>query len=51
MVVWHIEVPLAASGMVDVASGPADGLFGAQGIARSLYVKDPDGNVIELRGY
>jgi catechol 2,3-dioxygenase-like lactoylglutathione lyase family enzyme len=42
---------LAASGLVEVASGPTDGLFGAQGLARSLYVRDPDGNVVELRSY
>ena len=29
----------------------ADGLFGAQGFASSLYVKDPDGNTVELRSY
>ena len=29
----------------------ADGLFGAQGFASSLYVHDPDGNTIELRSY
>jgi catechol 2,3-dioxygenase-like lactoylglutathione lyase family enzyme len=29
----------------------ADGLFGAQGFAASVYVKDPDGNTIELRSY
>jgi len=29
----------------------ADGLFGAQGYASSVYIKDPDGNTIELRCY
>jgi catechol 2,3-dioxygenase-like lactoylglutathione lyase family enzyme len=29
----------------------ADGLFGAQGYASSVYVNDPDGNTIELRCY
>jgi catechol 2,3-dioxygenase-like lactoylglutathione lyase family enzyme len=42
---------LAASGTVDVVSGPTDGLFGAQGYATSLYVRDPDGNTVELRSY
>ena len=29
----------------------AEGLFGAQGFATSLYVQDPDGNTVELRCY
>src|SRR6185437_15421458 len=29
----------------------ADGLFGAQGDASSVYVQDPDGNTVELRFY
>jgi len=30
--------------------GPAD-LFGAKGVGRGLYIKDPDGNRVELRTY
>jgi catechol 2,3-dioxygenase-like lactoylglutathione lyase family enzyme len=41
---------LAASGRFDVVGGPAD-LWGAQGTGRGLYVRDPDGNVVELRTY
>jgi catechol 2,3-dioxygenase-like lactoylglutathione lyase family enzyme len=43
---------IAASGDFEVVgAGPVDGLFGAQGFARSLYVRDPDGTVVELRAY
>ena len=41
---------LAASGSVEVDSGPAD-LFGARGTGRGLYVRDPDANLVELRTY
>ena len=41
---------LAASGRFDVAGGPSD-LWGARGRGRGLYVRDPDGNVVELRTY
>jgi catechol 2,3-dioxygenase-like lactoylglutathione lyase family enzyme len=41
---------LADSGRFEVVDGP-DQRFGAQGDGTSLYVRDPDGNVVELRHY
>jgi catechol 2,3-dioxygenase-like lactoylglutathione lyase family enzyme len=41
---------VAASGDFDVVGGPAR-LFGARGEGVGLYVRDPDGNVVELRHY
>jgi hypothetical protein len=41
---------IAASGRFDVVSGP-DRRWGARGDGCSLYVLDPDGNVVELRHY
>ena len=41
---------LAASGHFDVVGGPSR-LFGARGTGTGLYVRDPEGNVVELRTY
>lgn len=41
---------IAGSGRFEVVDGP-DQRWGAQGVATSVYVKDPDGNVVELRRY
>jgi catechol 2,3-dioxygenase-like lactoylglutathione lyase family enzyme len=41
---------LAASGRFDVVDGPGT-RWGARGDATSVYVRDPDGNVVELRRY
>lgn len=41
---------LAASGTLDIETGPAD-LFGAQGMGRGIYLRDPDRNLLELRTY
>ncbi len=41
---------VAESGEFDVL-GPPAALFGAQGTGTGLYVRDPDGNVVELRTY
>ena len=50
LVVGDDVEPAAGRELVDVVDGP-DERWGAQGVARSLYVKDPDGNVVELRRY
>ena len=41
---------LKASGRLDVASGPSR-VWGAQGDGLGLSVRDPDGNLVELRHY
>jgi catechol 2,3-dioxygenase-like lactoylglutathione lyase family enzyme len=41
---------LRDSGTFDVVDGPAQ-RWGARGDGWSLYVRDPDGNVVELRHY
>ena len=41
---------IKASGRFDVVDGP-DRRFGARGDGTSLYVRDPDGNLVELRHY
>ena len=41
---------LKASGRFEVVDGPAR-RFGARGEGTSLYVRDPDGNTVELRHY
>ena len=41
---------VAASGDFEVVDGPGR-RFGARGDATSLYVRDPDGTVVELRHY
>jgi catechol 2,3-dioxygenase-like lactoylglutathione lyase family enzyme len=41
---------VAASGRFEVLDGP-DIRYGAQGNGTSLYVRDPDGNTVELRHY
>ncbi|MFK8906175.1 VOC family protein [Streptomyces sp. YS-3] len=38
------------SGTLDVLEGPVP-RFGARGSANSVYVKDPEGNTVELRWY
>jgi catechol 2,3-dioxygenase-like lactoylglutathione lyase family enzyme len=41
---------LASSGALDVVEGPVT-RYGARGDGRSLYVRDPDGAMVELRCY
>ena len=41
---------LAASGGLDIIDGPGE-RSGARGQGTSVYLKDPDGNVVELKNY
>jgi len=41
---------LAASGELDVVEGPV-ARFGARGMGTSIYVRDPDANLVEIRHY
>ncbi|MEN3273709.1 MAG: hypothetical protein V7636_2470 [Actinomycetota bacterium] len=50
LVVEDDVAELAKSGRFNVVDGP-DRRWGAQGDATSIYVTDPDGNVVELRAY
>jgi len=51
LVVDDVDVDeLAASARFTVLDGPVD-RWGARGTGRSIYINDPDGNVIELRTY
>jgi catechol 2,3-dioxygenase-like lactoylglutathione lyase family enzyme len=42
-----LRAHLAASG---VAAGDVGERYGAEGMGPSLYIRDPDGNVVELKG-
>ncbi len=51
LVVTDVDLDeLAASGRFTVLDGPGD-RWGARGTGRSIYLHDPDGNVVELRTY
>lgn len=41
---------VAADPRFDLLTGPVQ-RFGARGDGRSVYVRDPDGNIVELRSY
>lgn len=41
---------MVAAGTVPVEKGPSK-VFGARGMGLSIYTRDPDGNLVELRRY
>jgi catechol 2,3-dioxygenase-like lactoylglutathione lyase family enzyme len=41
---------MLAAGHIAVESGPTK-VFGARGTGESVYIRDPDGNLVELRRY
>ena len=52
----HVCLVIQPNDLDGIAAGFAgarhgDHLFGAQGFASSVYIPDPDGNIVELRSY
>ncbi len=41
---------MVAAGTIPVERGPTK-VFGARGVGQSIYTRDPDGNLVELRRY
>ena len=41
---------MLAAGLIPVENGPSK-VFGARGMGTSIYTRDPDGNLVELRRY
>lgn len=41
---------MLSAGLIPVERGPSK-VFGARGMGESVYVRDPDGNLVELRRY
>lgn len=41
---------MLGAGLIPVERGPAN-VFGARGLGVSIYTRDPDGNLVELRHY
>lgn len=46
----HVVQEALAEAGIAVENGPVE-VFGARGNGTSVYVRDPDGNVVELRSY
>ncbi|WP_328328718.1 MULTISPECIES: VOC family protein [unclassified Streptomyces] len=47
---WQQAIEAGELSQFTVEGGPGEG-FGARGSAQSVYVRDPDGNTVELRWY
>jgi catechol 2,3-dioxygenase-like lactoylglutathione lyase family enzyme len=51
LVVDDVDLDALASSEAFDASGPPMEVWGARGTGRAVYVRDPDGNTVELRVY
>ena len=46
---WDVEALVSRLAHHGIESGPVRELYGAEGVGQALYVKDPDGNTVELK--